>query len=568
MGPEDQPARYSCGAQVSGGAEGTIHEAELASGALGTRTRVALKQYRRPPGTAPEWPHDGTWQQIRDQALLLRAIARNDHLVQVKEVFLGAMSDPGPGSNPYGDSQSFDTPFVVMEWIEGRSPDMLMRDQAVSLRTRLAWIGHLAEAIEVLHSTSRIGETALVHGDIKPGNCLVAETRGLVLVDTGTVQQVDGLGDHRGLRTPPYTAPEVLANPGRARDVASDLYSFGAVAFFLLTGVAPPSAERANYEADARAALLRSQELPARRRAEISDHVVALLARDAGSRITSPAGWAAQLRSLVTPPPVWTRRRRALRAAAALGVVVVVGAVLWSLPPIAIDGGTEVIADPGIEPAEESAEPVATEAAWPIRQWDQLTPYDGGTGPVVYEHDFRQPDPLWPTAEATDRTTRYEAGGYLLHPTGYGVRTPLAAPPSPSFSDEIVSATALIAGGQGAWGVWCRGNDPAGSQRYEFLLSHAGAVQIVEPGDTGSGWTYLQGLDLTKPVTIQAECADDPGRSPVRLTLSVNGRTAISYRPKTVLGPGSAGIEGMTFTDVQGQTITAGYQRFGIRRAR
>ena len=121
--------------------------------------------------------------------------------------------------------------------------------------------------------------------------------------------------------------------------------------------------------------------------------------------------------------------------------------------------------------------------------------------------------------------------------------------------------------GQGAWGVWCRGIDRTGTKRYEFLVSHAGAVQIIEPGGIGSGWKYVEGLDTSVPVTLAARCADRVG-APVELTLAVNGRIALTYRPQTILGPGPAGIEGMTFSDVNGTTVTASYSRFTIHRAK
>ena len=113
-----------------------------------------------------------------------------------------------------------------------------------------------------------------------------------MLVDTGAVQRADGAGDHRGLRTPPYTAPEVLANPGRRRDVATDLYSLGAVAFFLLTGQPPPNAERADYEAEARAVVVDCHQLPTAHRADVTEHLMRLLASDPAARSVGPSYWA------------------------------------------------------------------------------------------------------------------------------------------------------------------------------------------------------------------------------------------------------------------------------------
>ena len=140
-------------------------------------------------------------------------------------MFLGAVSAVGIDHDPAGTDKSFDTPFVVMEWIDG-PPDALVRTGEVALDVRLSWVEDLAVAVDVLHSLSRTRNAPLVHANIKPANCLVTPDRGLVLVDTGAVQRADGLGDHRGLR-PPYAAPEVLAGPARRRDASTDLYSLG-----------------------------------------------------------------------------------------------------------------------------------------------------------------------------------------------------------------------------------------------------------------------------------------------------------------------------------------------------
>ena len=122
-------------------------------------------------------------------------------------------------------------PVVVMDWIDGEPPGTLLRRDPVELPVRLGWIRDLAEAVELLHTVSRADRDPLVHADIKPGNCLIAPGRGLVLVDTGTVQRAGGDGDLRGLRTLRYAAPEVLRDPRRQRQPESDLYAFAAVAF-------------------------------------------------------------------------------------------------------------------------------------------------------------------------------------------------------------------------------------------------------------------------------------------------------------------------------------------------
>ena len=320
VGPSDNPPATSASSTSAEGRRGRPRGRFVGRG--GPPVPVAIKQYRPPPGAPATWPHDGTWLQIRDQAWLLAGLPRDDHLVRVREVFLGAVSAVGIDHDPAGTDKSFDTPFVVMEWIDGSPPDALVRTGEVALDVRLSWVEDLAVAVDVLHSLSRTRNAPLVHADIKPANCLVTPDRGLVLVDTGAVQRADGLGDHRGLRSPPYAAPEVLAGPARRRDASTDLYSLGAVAFFFLTGQAPPSAERPTYLADTRAVLSNCTDVPEPRRSAVTGHVVTLLNPEPGRRPASGAtDWARELRRIAAPPVRRTRRRPVAVGLAAVAVV-------------------------------------------------------------------------------------------------------------------------------------------------------------------------------------------------------------------------------------------------------
>ncbi len=133
-------------------------------------------------------------------------------------------------------------PFFLMPFIDGES-----------LRARLAREGELPvkEAVRILRDVasaiSHAHRHGIVHRDIKPENILLSEDFAVVtdfgiakaLSDSTTAAHASGLTT-RGvaLGTPAYMAPEqAAADP--SVDQRADIYSFGVVAYEVLTG-APP----------------------------------------------------------------------------------------------------------------------------------------------------------------------------------------------------------------------------------------------------------------------------------------------------------------------------------------
>jgi serine/threonine-protein kinase len=89
----------------------------------------------------------------------------------------------------------------------------------------------------------------LIHRDIKPGNVMICERGGMTdvakLLDFGLARPVSGNEDGDRLTqegavqgTPAYMSPE-QAGGQEALDGRSDIYSLGAVAYFMLTGHSP-----------------------------------------------------------------------------------------------------------------------------------------------------------------------------------------------------------------------------------------------------------------------------------------------------------------------------------------
>ncbi|MBA3895373.1 MAG: protein kinase, partial [Gemmatimonadales bacterium] len=125
--------------------------------------------------------------------------------------------------------------FFVMRYIRGRSLEQLIQDAGklplVIVRSILCQVG---SALTYAH------RSRVVHRDIKPANILIDEDGNAVVTDFGIAKVAELPGQtHTGalVGTPAYMSPEQC--DGGEVSGASDQYSLGAVAYEMVTGVAP-----------------------------------------------------------------------------------------------------------------------------------------------------------------------------------------------------------------------------------------------------------------------------------------------------------------------------------------
>ena len=162
---------------------------------------------------------------------LARGDARARFLREARVV--GKLSHPSIITiHDMGIEESTQTPYLVMELVEGQSLEKLIAKGSIPFPSACEWAGHIAVALSVAH------RRAVIHGDIKPANILITPENRVKLTDFGMARLASHNGADSSLKgTPAYWCPEQIL--GRAQDARSDIFSLGVVLYEMLTGINP-----------------------------------------------------------------------------------------------------------------------------------------------------------------------------------------------------------------------------------------------------------------------------------------------------------------------------------------
>ncbi len=163
-----------------------------------------------------------------EEARILSQFDKHPHIASVTDVF-----------------EENDTAYMVMPYIKGQTLEAYTEQKGGKLPEDevLKYAEQIGNALETIH------DKGILHRDIKPANIIRTSEGNIYLIDFGTAREfvTDKTQTHTVMLSPNYAPPEQSYEAAK-RGVFSDIYSFGATLYRLLTGKAPIPASARHVE--------------------------------------------------------------------------------------------------------------------------------------------------------------------------------------------------------------------------------------------------------------------------------------------------------------------------------
>ena len=240
--------------------------------------------------------------------------------------------------------------FIVMEYVRGKSLDALIPRHGMRLGEVLRIAIPVADALAAAHARG------IIHRDLKPANVMVGADGAVKVLDFGLAKLIGREDAEEAELT--HTADVALSVPGTIAgtaaymspeqatgatvDARSDIFSFGAMLYEMVTGV---RAFAGASTADTLAAVLRAQPKPPTAivpgvPTDLEKVILRCLRKDPERRFQHMADVKVALQEIkedsesgmTAPASVGRARRRAPIAALVAVALVIVGGTAWLLP--------------------------------------------------------------------------------------------------------------------------------------------------------------------------------------------------------------------------------------------
>ncbi len=227
-------------------------------------------------------------------------------------------------------------PFIVMEFVEGRSLSETIPPGGLPVATATAYAGEILDALAHAHAHG------LIHRDLKSANVMVKPDGRVKLLDFGLAKRVDAVRSTPPLHslsppdrtamggTLPYMAPEMLR--GLPADARTDLWAFGVLFYEMVIGRLPFAGDTS---VDVRSAILHRDPapMPPTVPASVATVILRCLEKEPDNRYQDARRVKADLEAPVlggSRAPATRSRRRAIGALALVAAVFLFAVALWA----------------------------------------------------------------------------------------------------------------------------------------------------------------------------------------------------------------------------------------------